>query len=128
MTCFLIALLFSSSSIYAVDLFGNEELAEGEISMADQKDLYDQFFGKIVDITRSPFNKAERSDFDANNLVGKSIECFHARPADRRGLRCRRSGVRDHPSAPVRLPSKGLLTRSRPARSPEAHCSVTGCE
>ena len=33
-------------TVQGVDVFGQEELAEGELSLSEQKDLYQQFFGK----------------------------------------------------------------------------------
>lgn len=40
-------LCFLSLPIHAADLFGDDELEEGEISIADQRDLYNQFFGEF---------------------------------------------------------------------------------
>ena len=41
----LIACLCFQIQGHSVDLFGNEELKEGEISLTEQKQLYQQFFG-----------------------------------------------------------------------------------
>ncbi len=43
---FLLLLLVAYPTVYGADLFGNEELAEGELPMADQQEMYQQVFGE----------------------------------------------------------------------------------
>ncbi|NRA37992.1 MAG: hypothetical protein HRU15_07625, partial [Planctomycetes bacterium] len=49
MRSILISLLLCAIYLHAhaADLFGNEQVNEGEMAYADQKDLYDQFFGDM---------------------------------------------------------------------------------